>query len=545
MSNRSTAGVALVAAAVLTLAAVAQQLLLAAGLGGLLPGWQPWPFLLGAAPAWWLARPLWWRADPPRPLVVAMRVLRRIPGAAYLVAVLALTAGIWTALQDHEPYLGHEEAVYANKARSWADGTPDAGWGPYRPLGLPVLGRVALGVHDGVGSLRAVALVLTLFTLTATYLAAARWTTPRRAVVVVLLLLSGLGFLRRIPEFLNDIGTTGLLLLVVFLLTRAQEVRRSRALPLAAAVAVAAFYLRYGSMGNLLAISLAALFAYGPNAWLAQGRRLAAALAIFALGLLPHFVQATHITGSPLGLILWAGSQANRAYVGDGLVYYLAIFPYRLAGDLGAVVMTGGLLLAARALRGSDYGPGLAARHVFLGSTSVAVFVVLGLATDGEPRFVYLPVILLTILGVEALAQLTGRRNRNRGLLAAVAGLAGVTIAGTTQTVAHAAMPGPDRLGRSTVPVAEQLASNEPCLLVTGYEPETGWYSGCNAVTYAQYRRMTPPPQDQVTLILFEHGRLQPDATTLSRLIGDHGTTVRTIPTNGALGTATAITLTP
>lgn len=79
--------VALVAAAVLTLAAVAQQLLLAAGLGSLLPGWQPWPFLLGAAPAWWLARPRWRRADPPRPLVVAMGVLRRIPGAAYLVAV--------------------------------------------------------------------------------------------------------------------------------------------------------------------------------------------------------------------------------------------------------------------------------------------------------------------------------------------------------------------------------------------------------------------------------------------------------------------------
>ncbi len=542
MSNRSTAGVALVAAAVLTLAAVAQQLLLAAGLGSLLPGWQPWPFLLGAAPAWWLARPRWRRADPPRPLVVAMRVLRRIPGAAYLVAVLALTAGIWAALQDHEPYLGHEEAVYANKARSWADGTPDAGWGPYRPLGLPVLGRLALTVHDDVGSLRAVALLLTLFTLTATYVVAARWTTPRRAVVVVLLLLSGLGFLRRVPEFLNDIGTAGLLLIVVFLLTRAQEVRRSHALPVAAAVAVAAFYLRYGSVGNLLAIAGAALFAYGPRAWLAQGRRLAAALAIFALGLLPHFVHAAQVTGSPLGLILWAGSQANRTYVGDGLAYYLAIFPYRLAGDLGAVVMTGGLLLAVRALRDGD-GGARATRRVFLGSTSVLVFVVLGLVTDGEPRFVYLPVILLTLLGVEALAELAGRRNR--GLLAAVAGLAGLTTVGTAQIVAHAAMPGPDRLSRSTVPVAERLATGGPCLLVTGYEPEMGWYSGCDAVTYAQYRRTTPPPGHHTTLVLFEHGRLQPDDAALARLIGDRGTTVRTTPTDGALGTATTITLTP
>jgi hypothetical protein len=542
MSIRSTTRAALVVAVALTLAAVAQQLLLIAGLGGLLPGWQPWPFLLGAAPAWWLARPRWRRADAPRRLTRAIRGLRRIPGPAYLVTVLALTAGIWATLQDHEPYMAHEEAVYANKARSWADGTPGAGWGSYRPPGLPVLGRLALAVHNDVGSLRAVALLLTLFTLATTYLVTARWTTPRRAVVVVLLLLSGLGFLRRVPEFLNDIGTTGLLLIVVFLVTRAQEVRRSHALPVAAAVAVGAFYLRYGSVGNLLAIALAALFAYGPRAWLAQGRRLATALAVLALGLLPHFVHAALVTGSPLGLILRAGSQANRAYVGDGLVYYLAVFPYRLAGDLGAVVMTGGLLLAVRALRGGD-GGAYATRRVFLGSTSVLVFVVLGLVTDGEPRFVYLPVILLTVLGVEALAELTGRRNR--GLLAAVAGLAGLTTVGTAQVVAHQAMPGPDRVSRSTVPVAERLAVDGPCLLVTGYEPEMGWYSGCDAVTYAQYRRTPPPPGTRVTLVLFEHGRLQPDDTALARLIGDRDTTVRTIPTDGALGTATAVTLTP
>lgn len=541
MSNRSSTRVALVVAVALTLAAVAQQLLLIAGLGGLLPGWQPWPFLLGAAPAWWLARPRWRRADPPRPLIRVIRGLRRVPGAAYLMAVLALTAAIWATLQDHEPYMAHEEAVYANKARSWTDGTPDAGWGSYRPPGLPALGRVALAVHDDVGSLRAVALLLTLFTLITTYLVTARWTTPRRAVVVVLLLLSGLGFLRRVPEFLNDIGATGLLLIVVLLVTRAQEVRRSYALPVAAAVAVGAFYLRYGSVGTLLAIALAALFAYGPRALLAQGRRLATALAVLALGLLPHFVHATLVTGSPLGLILSAGSQANRAYVGDGLVYYLAIFPYRLAGDLGAVVMTGGLLLAVRALRGQDRGAH-AARRVFLGSTSVLVFVVLGVVTDGEPRFVYLAVILLTILGVEALAELTGRRNR--GLLTAVAGLAGLTTVGTAQVVAHGAMPGPDGLSRSTVPVAERLAADGPCLLVTGYEPEMGWYSGCDAVTYAQYRRTPPPPGTRVTLVLFEHGRLQPDDTALARLIDDRDTTVRTIPADGALGTATAITLT-
>ncbi|GEC06199.1 hypothetical protein SSP24_38540 [Streptomyces spinoverrucosus] len=102
---------------------------------------------------------------------------------------------------------------------------------------------------------------------------------------------------------------------------------------------------------------------------------------------------------------------------------------------------------------------------------------------------------------------------------------------------------GPDRLSRSTVPVAERLAADGPCLLVTGYEPEMGWYSGCDAVTYAQYRRLTPPPGTRVTLVLFEHGRLQPHAAALARLIGNRDTTVRPIPTEGTLGTAAAITL--
>ncbi|GFE15754.1 hypothetical protein Sgleb_38010 [Streptomyces glebosus] len=106
-------------------------------------------------------------------------------------------------------------------------------------------------------------------------------------------------------------------------------------------------------------------------------------------------------------------------------------------------------------------------------------------------------------------------------------------------------MPGPTSLSHSTVPVARQLSSKGPCLLVTGYEPEVGWYSGCDAVTYAQYSQMTPPRDTKITFILFERGRLQPDAAGLQRLIGSHPHTSRTIRTHGPLGTSIVITLTP
>lgn len=537
-------------AVALTALAALQQLAIVAGLGGWLPGWQPLPVMLAAAPAWLVARPYWQRLHRTSWQPYLNRV-RRVPTTAYLVGLLALTIAVWAWLQDKEPHLGHEEAVYANKAHFWLDGTPDAGWGVYRPVGLPFLGRFALAIHHDVGALRTVALLLALFTLVATYLVAARWLSPRKAVVVVVLLLSGIGFLRRMPEFLNDIGTTGLLLIVVYLLVRSQERPDSRALYALPWVVLAAFYLRYGVVGNLLAIAVAALLVYGPRAWLTQGRRLACAAGILLAGLLPHLVYAAHLTGSPLGLVFYATDQANRSYIGDGLVYYLAIFPYRLAGDLGAVVMAAGLVATAVAIRrllrtrGTTTG-----RHphdqrtVFLGLASLLICVVLGFATDGEPRFIYLPLVLLTILGVQALSQYAAAQAPR--VLALIAGLAALTVLGTAQVVTYGAMPGPDRLSDSTVPVARQLAQGDGprCLLVTGYEPEMGWYSGCDAVTYGQYHRMSPPPPGtRIRLVLFERGRYQPSPTRLKRLIGDRDTDVRTFPTHGTLGTAKVISL--
>nr|WP_053161235.1 hypothetical protein [Streptomyces caatingaensis] len=468
------------------------------------------------------------------------------------MGVLLLATAVWAALQGGEPHIGHEEAVYANKARSWLNGTADAGWGVYRPPGLAFLGYLALAVHDDVGALRAVALLLLLFTLTTTYAVAARWTTPARAAVSTLLVLSGLGFLRRAPEFLNDIGSTGLLLVVVHLLVRVLEQPRSRAMWALPVAVLAAFYLRYGVLGSLLAVVVAALLAYGPGAWRAAGRRWAGVAVVLLAGLLPHFLHAARATGSPLGIVTFATSQSNREFLGEGVLYYAATFPYRLAGDLGGVVMAAGIWATVAAGRrawadrradGRRTPAGEDRRTVFLGGTALLNFVVLGTTTHGEPRFVYLSVVLLTVLGVQRLATLAGPGRA--WLSAAVVLLALLTVLGTAQVIARGAMRGPDRLSDSTVPVARLLSGTRPCLLVTGYEPEMGWYSGCDAVTFAQYRRRKrePPPPTEITFVLFEHGRLQPGADALRTETGRRGTVVRTLPTSGSLGTATLVTL--
>lgn len=538
-----------VVAVACTSAAVVVQVLFAAGLGGMFPGWQRWPFLLLAAPAWFVARP--WQSQPPPWVERTMSRLGTIPVWGWLLGTLALAAIVGLVLQDAENLLGHEDAVYANKARSWLAGTPDSGWGIYRPVGLPALGYLALALNDSVTSLRVTSSLLTLATLGVTYFVAARWTSPRRAVLVLLLLISGLGFMRRSVQFLNDIPATALLLLIVFLIVKTGERRRPALLFAAACVAVAAFYLRYGVTGSLLSIVIAAVLAYGPRAWLDYGRSGLGAVGLFLLGLSPHFAYAWHETGSPLGIILSATENANRQFIGDGLAYYLAVFPYRIAGDLGGVVMAAGVVaafLAARRLRSAAGGDHEDRRTAFLGAVSILLMVVLGLATDGEPRFVYLSVVLLTILGVQKITAVVGPAWR-KPVLVAIAVLAALAVPATLHLIVDGRLPAPMSQRESTLSAAQALScensppDGEARLIVTGYVPDLGWYSHCEAITYKQALSGELPHGREISFLLFAHGRLQPTEQHLRDRLAAYPMTTRVIPDSGSLGTARVVTI--
>ena len=102
---------------------------------------------------------------------------------------------------------------------------------------------------------------------------------------------------------------------------RARERPSSHAPVTAVAVAVLAFYMRYGVVTGLAAMALAAALTWGPRGWPAP-RRLAAAAALGVLGMLPHLVYSERIQGSPVAVLLDAGNVVHGEYVGDGLVYY-------------------------------------------------------------------------------------------------------------------------------------------------------------------------------------------------------------------------------
>ena len=540
--------VALVAAVLLTGLAVVQVAAFALGVvhGWPIPGFRTWPLplLLIAAPAWLLARPL---PAPPAPL---RRVAARVAAVpAWVLVILALTGAtlLWYALQGHSPFLGHDEAVYATKARSWLTGSPDAQWNPYRPVGLPALGLVALGVRDTVGAVRLVGLGLALTTLGITWYVAARLTTPRRAVVVLLLVLSGWAFVRRLPEFLDDIGAAGLLLLVAYLIVRARQRPDSRALPAAALVAVAAFYLRYGALSGVVVLAVAALVTWGWRAWASTWRQVAVAGAVFLAGLVPHLIYSERVTGSPWGVLLSAERVARASYPGEGLVYYALIFPFRLASDLGGVVMAAGLIAAGAAavhlLRRRPERPGDRVR-VFFGLAAVLHPIVLGLGAHGEERFVFLSFLLLTIVGVDAIAEFAGRWSAV--LLTAVAALAIVIAVANYRVVTAGALATTAAERTSMASVGQALSARPgPCLIVTSYQPEMGWYSGCATSGFAGRTWLRPPPGETVHVVLFQHGTGQPGVAAVLDRIGGRRTVTRELPSRGSLGRALIITLPP
>jgi hypothetical protein len=466
--------------------------------------------------------------------------LARVPVWLFGVAVLSGTVALWAALQHAVPYLGHDEAVYATKARSWLADLPANQWQSYRPVLLPALGRVALAIHDGVGSLRLLGLGLALATLGIIYFAGARLTSPRRAVVAMAVFVSGWGFLRRLPEFLNDIAAASLLLAVAYLIVRSRQRPASPALLAASAIAVVVFYLRYGAASGLLALAGAMLVAWGPRAWLASWRQLGVAAGLFLGGLLPHFVHSDRVGGSPLAILRSAGEVAYREYMGDGLFYYAQVFPFRLAGDLGGVVMAAGLiaavLAARRLLRGEPERPADDRVRVFLGLAAVLHVIVLGLTAHGEERFVFFPIILLTILGIDGLAEFFGKWSAAAlvvvALFAALAALANYRVV----TDGYLAQVTAERA--SIVAVAQQLSTDRPCLVVTSYQPEIGWYSGCATMGFAQAKRVRLPANQPVYLAIFEGGRGQPSDPKLRQLVADRAVETMVVPTAGSLGRA-------
>ncbi len=415
-----------------------------------------------------------------------------IPAPVALALLLATAAVVAVGLQLAEPYPGHDESVYAARARNWVTGAPTAAWALYRPVGMPLLGAAALELTRGLASplwaLRSVALVLALLTLATVYAATRRLAGSAAALVAVAVALGGVTFARRLPEFLDDIPSAGLLLAAAHLVTRAQRPGHSRwTLPAAAALAVAACTIRYGATSGVLAIGAAAVAGYGPRSWLRAWREGLGAALVLGLGAGVLAVAGVRGTGNPIGILTLAAAVAHRSYLGAGLVFYARAFPLSLAGPLGAAVMVAGAagalvagraLLAARRAGAPPDGSREADRdRVFLGLAAAVQVLLLGLLAHGEPRFVLFPMLALTVLGADALARLRGPRTRHLLALTAVAAVPALALSLLVVGRGMAQV----RSARAPIVAAVRAARPAaPCLVVSSATPEAGWASGCS-----------------------------------------------------------------
>lgn len=417
---------------------------------------------------------------------------RKLPSPrTILLIVLAIGVIVWIGINAANVSIGHDEAVYANKARSWLTDLPDVGFMPTRPVLLPGFGYLALAIHPSLFSLRIVGLLLAIGTLVALYLVGAKLSTPYRAVVAVLVVLTMSTFVDRMAEFLTDISSSGLLLVLAYLVVRTQRDASPRSIIAAAVVALAALYLRYGVISGIGAIAVAGLVTYGWRAWWRYRWDVLGAAAVIVVGLVPHFWYAQRSLGSPFGIIAAAGKSAGQAFPGEGLVDYATWLPTVLAGDLGGVlivagaVLTGAMIWRRRVTESQRW-------TIVFALAAVLQLLVLGASAHGEARFVFFAIMALTLVGIHLLAN--SFPGYSGVVLLVIASIAAVQVVGTRFTLERAVVGGHER--RAPLMAAAKSVGIEPPCTVVGpaptfnIPPEVGWYTGCEVLGFGQLAKL-------------------------------------------------------
>jgi hypothetical protein len=451
-------------------------------------------------------------------------------GLMVLIAALAYVLPAGT--------LGHDESVYALKARSWLLGTPATGFRAYRPVGMPVVGWLVLVVSDSEVALRIAATAIAVGAMITMWAIGRAMLGQIAAVVGTATFFVSESFLRRATEFLNDLASAGLLLVTIFFIWLHFERHPDRWWLLAAApAAAAAYYVRYGSLFGLVVIAVV-----GGAVWFrrlaASWRQLVATVGLLIALLIPHFWYSQSLTGSLLGV--FRAAQAHAAGAGGfGLDDYLRFFPERLAGTFGAVVMVAGFvytIMLAIPARTDPKHRSAARTASFLTLTAVAMTVLLGLFTHGEPRFVFLPLMALLLVGGQAVA-------------AALSKMSGVTrriaIAGLIVVVGYALVTGAGAMhnrlerisaSRSVIGDTGELvradAGTGSCTVQSAYVPQVTWYSRCATYLFDDQG----PPGDHAYLVLFTDSDRQPTTAQLEIILGDtNGEPIQVVPDAGGV----------
>lgn len=396
---------------------------------------------------------------------------RRLVAAALVawltVAVIGVVLG---------PPLGHDEAAFAIVAR----GDPPPGGWLYRSDGTVALARIGVALGGADWQLRLASAALGAAIVVAAFAVGRAAFTARTGAWAAALVAGAHPMALRSAQLLGDLPAAAALLGGIAVLVG--ELERGSGdgagprwrIVAAAPLFAAAFYVRYAS-APVIAIAAVAAGVFWWRAAVARPLPVLAALGLFAALLIPHGVRAALATGSPAGILTLSAGVPRRAYVGDGLVTYLTSNPLQYYGVLIAPVMLAGVIGLVRTRRRAPW---------YLAVVAVGQLVALGLHNHGQPRYVFAATVLLTVIGVDAVARL----GRPRVALAAVAAAwlgAAVAQVVLCRSAAH---------GRAVIVRAAAVirsdAGGRPCAAVAAAVPQVAWYSGCQVY---QSRRLGAP----------------------------------------------------
>ena len=394
------------------------------------------------------------------------------PRQLVVVSLVIWCACIGLALAMATP-LGGDEAAYALLARGAGDS-----W-LYRPIGFVMFSRLGAALGDSEVALRLPSALVACGLILAVA-AVGRCLGPWRGAWAAAVIAGTHTFVLRAPALLNDIPSAICVLTAIAIVIGELERDRgaSYRLVLVAPVLAAAFYLRYGSAPTIAIVVLAACALWGRVIVRRPGPVIATAL-VFAALLAPFLVYSQRMTGSMTGIVALSSEIAGRRYIGHGLVIYVISNPLVYHGVLVTPIAFAGFAGIARP------PPTHRRRARFLAIIALGQFLVIGLVSHASARFIFVAIVLLVVLGVDAIARVIDARPAHRRLALRACGVA-VILAWLGVLVS--AVPTQRRIqrGLAELVVAGRAirddAAGRPCTVIARATPQLMWYSGCTAI---------------------------------------------------------------
>lgn len=434
---------------------------------------------------------------------------------ASLVALVLVAADLLFRLATAGFGLSREEALHAIAARALAGGAPATGVDLHIPLGMKLIAVPGIILGGSPAALRLFPVVIALAALILFFVVGRSFSGARAALATIAGIVLAAPILPDAASLAPAMPAFALELALLWLVAR--ELERpggpTRRLFWAAPIAAAAFYLLYSTLLVTLVVALAAWVCYREA--LGRSRRLAARTALAYGGLLlPHFLYAAIVTVRPYTLLWRVGRPLWQQGLGAGWRQLWEGFPDQPAGAaLGGLALVGLVFGAVRIARRDA-----PRRERFAWLVAVGTLALFATLIHLGSEHLLLPVALLALAGARPLDDMAPP-DGTFPILGALAVIFAVYAAPAGEEA------GAEMRRRSNPPIFEAVGAaihadgEGACSILSTYDVELTWTSGCATYRFQGGDRVEDLPPGRRYVVLFEPGYDQPEGSARRRLL--------------------------